>query len=90
MEKLKRRFGKKIEFIGVDVWINETMEKVRKYVKDKNLTFTNVVDREAQMLRSFGVLATPTHIIIDRKGMVRYIAAAAPDDLEKHLEELTR
>ncbi len=90
MEKLKEKLGDRIEFIGVDVWINEKMEKVESYVKERKLTYTIAVDTESHMIRSFGVLATPTHIIIDRSGMVRYIAASIPGDIEKHMDELLR
>lgn len=33
-------------------------------------------------------MATPTHIIIDRKGIIRYRGLELPEDLEKHMEEL--
>jgi alkyl hydroperoxide reductase subunit AhpC len=65
-------------------------EKVESYVKERKLTYTIAVDTKSHMIRSFGVLATPTHIIIDRSGMVRYIAASIPGDIEKHMDELLR
>jgi peroxiredoxin len=90
VEKLKERLGDKIEFIAVNVWINENMKKIQKYIKEKQLKVTHVIDREAVMMSSFGVLATPTQIVIDRKGMVRYIDPQVPDDIEEHMEELLR
>ena len=33
-------------------------------------------------------MGTPTHIIIDRKGVIRYSSAELADDLGKHMEEL--
>lgn len=90
MEKLKEKLGDKIEFISVNVWINENMKKIQKYIEEKQLKVTQVIDRDAVMMRSFRVLATPTQIVIDRKGMVRYIDPRVPDDIEEHLDELLR
>ena len=88
MVDLHKRLGDKIEFIGVNVGINERLEAVTGYVKFHRINFLNIFDRDGKIIRAFGVMGTPTHIIIDIKGVVRYRDAQMPVDLEEHIEEL--
>ena len=88
MERLYKRLGGKLEFIGINVGINEREKGVREYVKEKNLTFTIIYDENKKIIKSFSVLGTPTYIVIDKKGIVRYRDAKSPDDLEDHMKEL--
>lgn len=77
-----------MEFIGVNVGINEKVEEVKKYINANRLDFQNIFDKDRKIINSFGVMGTPTHIIIDRKGTIRYRDAAVPEDLEEHMKEL--
>jgi peroxiredoxin len=90
VEKLYEKLGDRIEFIGINVGINERIEKIKKYVKEKNLNFTIIYDRDTNITRSFGVIGTPTNIIIDRKGVIRYMGVEVPEDIEGHMKELNR
>lgn len=85
---MHKQLGNRIEFIGINVGINERMAAVRKYVKKNNLDFMIVYDKGTEITKVFGVMGTPTHIVIDRKGVVRYFSADVPDDLEEHMDEL--
>ncbi|OGP95849.1 MAG: hypothetical protein A2157_06415 [Deltaproteobacteria bacterium RBG_16_47_11] len=90
MESLYKRLSGKIEFIGINVGINEREKGVRGYVKEKNLTFTIIYDEHQKVTKTFGVMGTPTHIITDRKGFVRYRDAKFPDDIDEHMKELLK
>lgn len=52
------------------------------------MNFPNIFDSDGRIIRAFGVMGTPTHIVIDRKGVIRYRDAVMPEDLEGHLKEL--
>ena len=88
MANLHKRLGDKIEFIGVNVGGNERLDGVKKYVKENAVSFTNIFDKDKKIIKAFGVMGTPTHIVIDRKGVVRYMGVETPDDIEKHMKEL--
>lgn len=88
MVKLHKKLSDRIDFIGVNVGINERTEGVRKYIKTEGMSFPNIFDKNRKVINSFGVMGTPTNIVIDRKGIVRYRGTDAPDDLEKHMKEL--
>ena len=90
MERLHKRLGGKIEVIGINVGINEREKGVREYVKEKSLTFTIVYDEKQKVTKTYGVMGTPTHLITDRKGSVRYIDAKFPHDIDEHMKELIK
>jgi len=85
---LNRKFGDKIKFIGINVAINEKIEGVKDYVRSNGIHFPNIFDKDKKIIKAFGVMGTPTHIIIDRKGVIKYRSAELADDLEKHMKEL--
>ncbi|MBI4686314.1 MAG: TlpA family protein disulfide reductase [Nitrospirae bacterium] len=88
--KLHKKLSDKVEFIGVNVGINEKAEGVKKYINANGLRFQNIFDKDKKIIKAFGVMGTPTNIIIDRKGIIKYIDASPPHNLEKHLSELLK
>jgi len=86
--RLHKKLSDKIEFIGVNVGINERVEGIKRYINVNKLSFQNIFDKDKRIINAFGVMGTPTHIIIDRKGIIKYRGTEAPDDLEKHMKEL--
>ena len=87
---LNKKFGDKIKFIGINVAVNEKIEGVKDYVKSNSISFQNIFDKDKKIIKAFGVMGTPTHIIIDRKGVIRYRDAELPEDLGKHIKELLK
>lgn len=88
LEALHKKLGDKIEFIGINVGINERIEGVQEYVRKKNMSYTVIFDRDRTIGKSFGVMGTPTHIIIDRNGVIKYRSAGMPLDLAEHMNDL--
>lgn len=85
---MHEKLDDKVEIIGINVGINENPEGVRNYVSRNGLGFTVIYDEGAKLTKSFGVMGTPTHIVIDRQGTVRYLSADIPEDLAEHINEL--
>ncbi len=52
--------------VGIDM--EEGRDKVARWVKDKNLTFTVVLDRSGSVTRAYEVTATPTVFVVGRDG----------------------
>lgn len=50
--------------------MGETVEQVRAYIEKHGLSFPHVMDPEARAERAFGIQATPTNYLIDRRGHV--------------------
>ena len=50
--------------------MGETVEQVRAYIRRHELSFPHVMDPEARAEQAFGIQATPTNFLIDRRGHV--------------------
>lgn len=50
--------------------LGETTEQVRAYIAKHGLSFPHVMDPEARAEKAFGIQATPTNFLIDRRGHV--------------------
>jgi len=85
---LNKKFGDKIKFIGINVAVNEKIERVKDYIKSNGINFPNIFDKDKKIIKAFNVMGTPTHIIIDRKGVIKYRDSELPEDLGKHMNEL--
>lgn len=82
-----KKLRDKVEFIGINVGINEKIDGVRQHVKSHEINFQIIFDKDRKIINAFNVMGTPTHIVIDRKGIIRYKDAEVPDDLEKHMRD---
>ena len=50
--------------------MGETPEQVQAYIEKHGLSFPHVMDPEARAEQAFGIQATPTNFLIDRRGHV--------------------
>ncbi|MEE9612445.1 MAG: TlpA disulfide reductase family protein [Desulfatiglandales bacterium] len=83
VERLYQEMGDKIQFLGINVGINQRIEDVTTYVKKNKLTFPIVYDVDTELTDLFWVRFTPTNLIIGKNGVIRYKKAEMP---ENHLE----
>lgn len=90
VEKLYKEMGDKIQFIGINVGINERIEDVTRYVKKNKLTFPIVYDVDTELTDLFWVRFTPTNLIIDRNGVIKFKKAEMPKDYLEFFSSLTR
>jgi peroxiredoxin len=90
VEKLYKEMGDKIQFIGINVGINERIEDVTTYVKKNKLTFPIVYDVDTELTDLFWVRFTPTNLIIDRNGVIKFKKAEMPKDHLEFFASLTR
>lgn len=88
VEKLFEKFGDKISFIAVNVAINESLSSVEKYVATMNLTLPVVYDEDKKIMKAYGVVGTPTTIILSRDGKIKYRDVNTPDDVMGYLDKL--
>jgi peroxiredoxin len=89
INKLHKEYGPRgLKVVGVNVGINDSQKRVKKYMKKYKIAYPVAYDKGSVVTKSFGVQGTPTVIIIDRKGTMRYRSHALPGDLEKHFDSL--
>lgn len=77
-------------FLGVNVGVNDSEKKVRRYAEKYQIHYPLYFDQKSQLTREFGVTGTPTVIIVDKNGIVRYRDITPPADLLPHFAELNR
>ena len=97
LERLYRQFrndGLEIVAVSVDAGFGQTDDlgrpggDVRAFVKERDLTFTVLLDPQRRVERLFQLVGVPTTIVIDREGRIvrKAVGIEAWDDQEHQAE----
>lgn len=87
--EIKNAFNKyndNVAVIAINVSIRDSIAKVHRYVSKYKLPYPIAFDEGAKVTRLYGVMGTPTQIIIDRQGIIRYRGSVTPKDLSRYVE----
>jgi len=82
-------FGDRVEFFGVNVTVNQSPERVRKYLAERRPPFRTLYDSEGAVTRAYEAPTTSFIVIIDRAGKVAYTGVGASQDLATALRAVT-
>jgi len=77
---LMKEFGKDAQFFAVSSSDNDTPVSIKKYCESKNYGMPVLDDVKSAMAAYFGATNTPTYMVIDKEGVLRYRGAC--DDLQ--------
>jgi thiol-disulfide isomerase/thioredoxin len=83
-------YGNKVEFIGVNVTVNQTPEQVRRYIETHKPPFRTLYDDEGASTRAFQVPATSYVVIVDRSGKIVYTGSGGTQRFDDTLRRVTR
>lgn len=86
MEKLYREAGDKIQFIGVNLGLKES---IGRYMKKNNLSFPVSYDEDGKLASLFGA-RLQENVIIDRNGVIRHKGMGVPKDVDLLIEEILK
>ena len=64
--------GDKVAFLGINVAVNQTPERVRRYVESTKPPFRTLYDAEGESTRAYAAPTTSYVVIVDRTGRVAY------------------
>jgi peroxiredoxin len=78
--ELMKEFGKDTQFFAVASSANDTAVSIKKYAESKNYGMPVLDDVKSAAAIYFGAVSTPTYMIIDKEGVLRYRGAC--DDLQ--------
>lgn len=71
MRRLNEKLaGKPFTILTVDM--AETPQEVSAFLKEVNLDFTVLMDRDGKALKQWKVFAFPTSFLVDAEGKIRY------------------
>lgn len=81
----KARYGGEVEFVGVNIAVNQTPDRVRRYVAKEQPPFRVLYDDEGVTARAFSVPTTSYVVVLDRTGTVVYTGSGGDQDLDAAL-----
>ena len=90
VQAAQRRFGDRVRFVAVAVSINQSSERVKRYVTEHLIGFTHFYDRRGRAVTNYEVPATSYVVILDKDGKVVYGAVGGDQEIERALTALLR
>ena len=82
------RWGRDVEFIGVNVTISETRDSVAAWLAREVPPFRTVWDADGEAARAFDAQATSFIVIVDRRGRVAYTGSGGTQNIEPVLRQV--
>jgi thiol-disulfide isomerase/thioredoxin len=83
-------YGSQVEFFGVNVTVNQSRERVRKYLETHQPGFRPLYDDQGTSIRAFQVPATSYVVILDRAGKVAYTGTGGSQEFDGVLRKVIR
>ncbi len=90
IRKAQATYGSAVEFLGINVTVNQTPARVRRYLKEHRPPFRTLYDEEGASTRAYQVPATSYVVIVDRAGKVAYTGIGGTQDLDTPLRRVTK
>ena len=82
LEAVHNTFGDRVALLGVNVTVNDSKARVRRYLEEHHPPFLQVLyDEKGSGVRAFDVPATSFIVIVDRSGTVAYTGSGESQDL---------
>jgi thiol-disulfide isomerase/thioredoxin len=84
----RRLVGDRVEFVAVNVTVNQTPERVRRYLAEHDLPFRVLYDDKGTSTRAYLAPATSYVVIVDGTGKVAYTGVGPDQDFEPTLRRV--
>jgi thiol-disulfide isomerase/thioredoxin len=82
-------YGDQVAFLGINVTVNQTPARVRKYLETHQPPFRTLYDDRGTSIRAYQVPTTSFIAVVDRAGKVVYTGTGGEQDLEPVLRQVT-
>ena len=83
----EKKFGKKVKFVALAVAINQSPERVRRYIAAHPLPHETYYDTDGKAAGAFDAPATSYVVVLDKGGKVVYTGLGGKKDLEAALKK---
>jgi len=90
MQAAQRAYAGRVAFVGVAVSMNQSPERVRRYVAEHLTGFTHFYDRRGDAVGDYDVPATSYVVITDRTGKVVYTGLGGTQDIDAAIRKALR
>ncbi|MBM4188612.1 MAG: TlpA family protein disulfide reductase [Gemmatimonadetes bacterium] len=81
LEKVKAEYGDRVAIIGVNIAVNESKERVRRYLAVHKPPFRTLYDDQGVSARAYEVPTTGFIMVVDAAGVVRYTGSGEDQDI---------
>ena len=86
----KAAYGDRVEFLGVNVTVNQSRDRVRRYLEQHQPGFRTLYDEEGTSIRAYEAPATSYVVIVDRSGKVAYTGSGGAQEFDAVLRRITQ
>lgn len=91
LKKISSQFTSKgLQVLAVNVGINDSPEKVRRFMKKYKIDYPVAIDEGSHVTKLFRIQGIPTVVIIDKEGIIRYRAHEIPKNFTVLCESLIK
>ena len=88
MREASARYGSRVDFYGVNVTVNESKERVRRFAREHKLPFRTLYDDRGVAVRAYAAPATSHVVIVDSTGRIRYVGSGATQDISGEIAKV--
>ncbi len=79
------KYGGQVEFIGVNVTVNQSVRRVRRYLETHQPPFKTLYDTKGVSVRAYEAWTTSYVVIVDPEGTIVYTGSGGEQDLDAAL-----
>ena len=76
----RAELGDRVQFVGINVAVNQSPERVRRYIASNDVPFRTLYDDEGASTRAYAAPTTSYVVIVDRTGRVAYTGTGGDQD----------
>jgi thiol-disulfide isomerase/thioredoxin len=90
VQAAQKTYGSKVEFIGINVAVNETPAGVQQFMNAHAPGFRTLYDDEGNSTRAYQAPATSYVVVVDRSGKVAYTGIGGTQDFDGVLRRVSQ
>ncbi len=90
VEKMYKKYGSKITFIGVNLAFNDTVPRLKQFLKNYGVTYPVLLDTKGSVTKTYKVMAIPTSFFIKSNGVImyHYVGALIASQMQTEFKKL--
>jgi thiol-disulfide isomerase/thioredoxin len=88
LQAAREEVGDAVEFIGVNVAVNQSLERVRRYLHERAPPFQALYDDQGASTRAYRVPSTSYIVIVDRAGRIAYTGVGGDQQFSEALRRV--
>jgi thiol-disulfide isomerase/thioredoxin len=85
----QEKYRGQVEFLGINVTVNQSPARVRRYLEQHRPPFRTLYDTEGTSVRAYRVPTTSFIVVVDVAGRVAYTGSGGDQDLLPVLKRVT-